>query len=92
LFACTPNQANKNDPNQGKKSCTGIVTSKSELGKQELPTGVTVLRLVFPMTDDSHYMDLPEATTEQALDTIIRIIKYQEENLELVGNQEWMEE
>jgi hypothetical protein len=53
---------------------------------------MTVLRLVFPMTDDNHYMDLPEATMEQALDTIIGIIEYQEENLELVGNQEWLEE
>jgi hypothetical protein len=44
------------------------------------------------MTEDNQYMDLPEATTKKALDTIIRIIKYQEENFELVGNQEWMEE
>jgi hypothetical protein len=43
------------------------------------------------MTNNNHYMDLPEATTEQTLDTIIRIIEYQEENLELVGNQEWLE-
>jgi hypothetical protein len=71
---------------------SGIVTNKYELVKQELLTGVTVLRLVFPMTDESIYADLPEATTKQALDTIIGIIEYQEENLELVGNQEWMEE
>jgi hypothetical protein len=44
------------------------------------------------MTDDNHYLDLPKATTKQALDTFIGIIKYQEENLGLVGNQEWMEE
>jgi hypothetical protein len=62
----TPKQANENDPNQGKKNRTGIITSKSELVKKELPTSVTVLLLVFPMTDNNHYVDLPEATTKQA--------------------------
>jgi hypothetical protein len=88
----TTKQANENDLNQGKMNRSGIVTNKYELVKQELPTSVTVLRLVFLMTDESIYADLPEATTEQALDMIIGIIEYQEENLELVGNQEWMEE
>jgi hypothetical protein len=88
----TTKQANENDQNQGKTNRSGIVTNKNELVKQELLTGMTVLQLVFPMTDESIYADLPEATTKQALDTIIGIIEYQEENLELVGNQEWMEE
>jgi hypothetical protein len=88
----TPKQPNENDPNQGKKNRIGVVTSKCELVKEELPIGMTVLRLVFPMTEDNQYIDLPEANTEQALDMIIGIIKYQEENLELVGNQEWMQE
>jgi hypothetical protein len=87
----TPKQANENDPNQGNTNCSGIVMNKNELVKQELLTGVIVLWLVFPMTDESIYADLPKATTKQALDTVIRIIKYQEENLALVGNQEWME-
>jgi hypothetical protein len=39
----TPKQANENDPNQGKKSRTGVGKSKFELVKQELPIGVTVL-------------------------------------------------
>jgi hypothetical protein len=39
----TPKQANENNPNQGKKSRTGILTSKSELMKQELLTGMTLL-------------------------------------------------
>jgi hypothetical protein len=87
-----PKQTNKNNPNQGKKNRNGVVTSKFELMKQELLTGVTVLWLVLPMTNNNHYMDIPEATTKQALDTIIGVIKYQEENLELVENQEQMEE
>jgi hypothetical protein len=47
---------------------------------------VKQLKLVFPMTEDNHYVDLPAATIKQALDNIIGIIKYQEESLELVGN------
>jgi hypothetical protein len=59
--------------------------------RQEVPTGVTVLRLVFPTTEDSDYMDMPDATTTQALEAITEILEQQEENLELVGKQEWME-
>jgi hypothetical protein len=67
-------------------------TKKCELVKQEVPTGVTVLRLVLPTTEDSYYTDMPDATTAQALEAIMEILKQQEENLKLVGKQEWMEE
>jgi hypothetical protein len=56
-----------------------------------VPTSVTVLQLVFPMTKDDHYMDLFDATTKQALESILDILENQEEGLALVGKQEWME-
>jgi hypothetical protein len=59
--------------------------------KQEVPTSMTVLRLVFLMTEDNYYVDLDNATTEQALESILNILKNQDEGLALVGKQEWME-
>jgi hypothetical protein len=59
--------------------------------KQDIPTGATVLRLVLPMTDDDYYADLDDATTEQALETILDILENQEEGIALIGKQEWME-
>jgi hypothetical protein len=55
--------------------------------KQEVPTGMTVLCLVLPTTEDSYYMDMPNATTTQALEAIMEILEQQEENLKLVGKQ-----
>jgi hypothetical protein len=59
---------------------------------QTRETRVTVLRLVLPTTEDSYYTDMPNATTAQALEGIMEILEQQEENLKLVGKQEWMEE
>jgi hypothetical protein len=59
--------------------------------KQDMPTGVTVLRLVFPMAHDDYYADLDNATTEQALESILDILENKEEGLALIGKQEWME-
>jgi hypothetical protein len=56
-----------------------------------MPTGATVLRLVFPMTDDGYYADLDDTTTEQAIETILDILENQEEGIALLGTQEWME-
>jgi hypothetical protein len=70
----------------------GVETKKCKFVKQEVPTGVTVLNLVLPTTEDSYYMDMPDATTAQALEAIMEILDQQEENLKLVGKQEWMEE
>jgi hypothetical protein len=43
------------------------------------------------MTEDNYYMDLDNATTKQALESILDILENQEEGLALVGKQEWME-
>jgi hypothetical protein len=48
--------------------------------------------LVLPTTEDKYYTDMPNTTTAQALQTIIEIPEQPEENLKLVGKQEWMEE
>jgi protoporphyrinogen oxidase len=82
----THNTTNGNDT---KRNRTGTETKKCELVKQEAPTGVTVLRLVLPTTEDSYYTDMPDATTAQALEAIMEILEQQEENLKLVGKQEW---
>jgi hypothetical protein len=83
---------NENDTmGNNKKIPNGTVTSKSELVKQEVPIGVTVLRLVLPMTKDDYYMDLDDATTKQVLESILEILENQEEGIALVGKQEWME-
>jgi hypothetical protein len=87
--SATPNTTNGND---SKKNRNRVETKKCELVKQEVPTGVTVLRLVLPTTEDSYYMDMPNATTAQALEAIMEILEQQEENLQLVGKQVWMEE
>jgi hypothetical protein len=42
--------------------------------KREALTGMTVLHLVFPTTDKSCYMDMPNATTAQALKVIVEIL------------------
>jgi hypothetical protein len=54
-----------------------------------MPTSVTVLCLVFLMTDDDYYADLDNATTEQAPEVILDILENQEDGL--IGKQEWME-
>jgi hypothetical protein len=59
--------------------------------KQDMPTSMTVLCLMFLMTNDNYYADLDDATTEQALETILDIMENQEEGLALFGKQEWME-
>jgi hypothetical protein len=47
---------NENDiTGKDKKIRNRTVTSKSELMKQEVPIGVTVLQLVLPMTKDDYY-------------------------------------
>jgi hypothetical protein len=43
------------------------------------------------MTNDDYYADLDDATTEQALETILDILENQEEGITLLGKQEWME-
>jgi hypothetical protein len=53
--------------------------NKCKLVKQDVPTGMTVLRLVLPTTEDSYYMDMPDATTTQALEAIMEILEQQEE-------------
>jgi hypothetical protein len=87
--SATPNTTNGNG---AKKNCNSVETNKCELVKQEVPTGVTVLCLMLPTTEDSYYMDMPDATIAQALKAIMEILEQQEENLQLVGKQEWMEE
>jgi hypothetical protein len=52
---------------------------------------VTALWLVFPMTSDNHYKDLNKVTTEQAIKSILGILENQEEDIALVGKQEWMQ-
>jgi hypothetical protein len=86
-----PNLNENHTTGKDKKIRNRILTSKSELVKQEVPIGVTVLRLVLPMTKDDYYMDLDDATTEQVLESIIEILENQEEGIALVGKQEWME-
>jgi hypothetical protein len=88
----TPTSPNTTSGNDAKTNRNGVETKKCELVKQEVPTGVTVLRLALPTTEDSYYTDMPDATTAQALEAIMEILEQQEENLELVGKQEWMEE
>jgi hypothetical protein len=83
---------NTTNGNDTKKNHNGVETKKCELVKQEVPTGVTVVRLVLPTTESSYYTDMPNATTAQALEAIMEILEQQEENLKLVGKQEWMEE
>jgi hypothetical protein len=87
--SATPNTTNGND---SKKNQNRGETKKCKLVKQEVPTGVTVLHLVLPTTEDSYYTDMPSATTAQALEAIMEILEQQEEDLKLVGKQEWMEE
>jgi hypothetical protein len=87
---CNPNPNDTKNAGNNRKNRNGIGTWKSELVKQEVPTGVTVLRLVLPMTVNN-YMDFDNATTEQALESILDILEYQEEGIALVGKQEWME-
>jgi hypothetical protein len=74
-----------------KKTQNRVTRSKTKLVKQVMLTSLTVLRLVFPMTNNNNYMDLLEATTKQALEAIIGILEIQEEGLELVRKQGWME-
>jgi hypothetical protein len=88
---CTLAAHNTTNGNNTKKNRNRVETKKCELVKQEVPTGMTVLRLVLPTTD-CYYTDMPNATTAQALEAIMEILKQQEENLKLVGKQEWMEE
>jgi hypothetical protein len=59
---------NTTNGNNTKKNHNGVETKKCKLVKQEVPTGVTVLRLVLPTTEDSYYMDMPDTTTAQALE------------------------
>jgi hypothetical protein len=93
LFKVTanPNPNDTKNPGSKKKNRNGIRTDKTKLVKQEVPTGVTVVRLVFLMTEDNYYKDLDNTTTEQALESILDILKNQDEGLALVGKQEWME-
>jgi hypothetical protein len=84
----TPNTTNGNN---AKKNHNRVETNKCKLVKQGVPTGMTVLCLVLPTTEDSYYTDMPNATTVQALEAITEILE-QQENLKLVGKQEWMEE
>jgi hypothetical protein len=86
-----PNPKDTNNLGNNKKNRNGIGSFKTELVKQDIPTGATELRLVFPMTDDDYYADLDDATTEQALETILDILENQEEGITLLGKQEWME-
>jgi hypothetical protein len=89
----TTNSNSNDTENLGgnKKKRNGIESDKNKLVKQNVPTGVTVLRLVLPKTEDDYYEDLDDATTEQALEAILDIMENQEEGLALVGKQEWME-
>jgi hypothetical protein len=93
LFKAPPNPNPKDANNLGnnKKNQNGIGIEKTKLVKQDMLTGATVLRLVFPMTNNDYYADLDDATTEQALETILDILENQEEGLALLGKQEWME-
>jgi hypothetical protein len=77
LFKAPPNPNPKDTNNLGnnKKNRNGIGTCKTELVKQDIPTGATVLRLVFPMTNNDYYADLDDATTDQALETILDILE-----------------
>jgi hypothetical protein len=85
-----PNPNDPENPGGNKKNRNGIETDKTKLVKQKVPTGVTVLRLVFLMTKDNYCKDLDDATTKQALESILDIMEKQEEGLALVGKQ-WME-
>jgi hypothetical protein len=84
-----PNENNNTGNN--KKNRNGIETHKSELVKQEVPIGMTVLRLVLPMKKYGYYMDLDNVTAEQVLESILNILENQEEGIALEGKQEWME-
>jgi hypothetical protein len=53
--SANPNPKEANNLGNNKKNRNGIGTCKTELVKQDIPTGATVLRLVFPMTDDDYY-------------------------------------
>jgi hypothetical protein len=78
-------QALLQHPNHQTETTTRITRTalnKCKLVKEEVLRGMTVLCLVLPTTEDKYYMDMPNATTAQALKTIIKI----------VGKQEWMEE
>jgi hypothetical protein len=43
------------------------------------------------MTSNNYYEDLNEATTEQAIESILGILENQEEDIALVRKQEWMQ-
>jgi hypothetical protein len=58
---CTLAAHNTTNGNDTKKNRNGAETKKCKLVKQEVPTGVTVLRLVLPTTEDSYYTDMPDA-------------------------------
>jgi hypothetical protein len=84
----TPDIANTGSE---KMNWNGVETRKTELVKELMPIGVTALRLVFPMTSNNYIRALNEATTEQALEAILGILENQEEDIALVGKQEWMQ-
>jgi hypothetical protein len=70
----TPTTANSSNRNNNKKNQNSFETNKCKLVKEEVLRGMTVLRLVLPTTEDKYYMDMPNATTAQALETIIKIL------------------
>jgi hypothetical protein len=65
----TPTTPNSSTGNDNKRICNRVKTDKYELVKQDVPTSMTVLHLVLPTTEDKYYMDMPNATTVQALET-----------------------
>jgi hypothetical protein len=92
-FKTTSNSNTSENANTAseKKNWNGVKTRRTELVKEVLPISVTVLQLVFPMTAEDCYEGLNEATTEQALEAILGILENQEEDITLVGKQEWMQ-
>jgi hypothetical protein len=73
-----PNLNDTESPGSNKKNRNGIGTNKTKLVKQDVPIGVTVLRLVFLVTKDNYYVDLDDAITEQELESILEILENQE--------------
>jgi hypothetical protein len=58
--------------------------NKTELVKEVMPIGIL-------MTSNNYYKDLNKATTKQTLKAILSILENQEEDIALVGKQEWMQ-
>jgi hypothetical protein len=70
----------------------GTKREKYELAVRPTPRDMQIYRFTIPIDKHGNYKDWPELGHQEAMTTVMEMISEMAEDVELVGNQEWLQQ